>query len=153
MYKLLNKNINFIPTSMRYDKSQLSQDLQNFFRLIKLRTHFKDETCITTLNQPYEQAVFKIKYKDKSTPKETHHTERTNIDLAENDINAQMKQLTKKLKSNLTHKEHTAMEELAKRKDFIKTNADKDGTVAIMDTDSYTKELNRQLSNKTSYNN
>ena len=45
------------------------------------------------------------------------------------------------------------MEELAKRKDFIKTNADKDGTVAIMDTDSYTKELNRQLSKKTSYNN
>ena len=45
------------------------------------------------------------------------------------------------------------MEELAKRKDVINTNADKDGTVAIMDTDSYTKELNRQLSNKTSYNN
>ena len=116
MYKLLNKNINFIPTSMRYDKSQLSQDLQNFFRLIRLRTHFKDETCITTLNQPYEQALFKIKYKDKSTPKETHHTVRTNIDLADNDINAQMKQLTKKLKSNLTHKEHTARKSQQKEK-------------------------------------
>ena len=30
-YKLLNKNLNFIPTSKRYNKNQLSSDLQNFF--------------------------------------------------------------------------------------------------------------------------
>ena len=43
------------------------------------------------------------------------------------------------------------MEELAKRKDIIITNADKGGTVIIMDTDSYIKEANEQLSDKTSY--
>ena len=69
----------------------------------------------------------------------------------ENDINALMKEPTKKLKSNLTYKEHTAMEELAKRKDFIITNADKGGAVVITDTDSYIKEANRQLSDKASY--
>ena len=51
MYKLLNKNLNFIPISKRYNKNQLSSDLQNFFRLNKLRVHFKDETCIATVNQ------------------------------------------------------------------------------------------------------
>ena len=55
----------------------------------------------------------------------------------ENDINALMKQ-PKKLKSNLTHEEDVAMVELAKRKNLILTN----GTVvAIMDTDSYIKEV------------
>ena len=94
---------------------------------------------------------YKIKIKEKWTSKETHHTVSTYIDLVENDINALMKQPTKKLRSNLTYKEHTAMEELTKRKDLIITNADKGGTVVIMDTDSYIKEANRQLSGKASY--
>ena len=68
-----------------------------------------------------------------------------------NDINALMKETTKKLKSNLTYKEHAAMEELAKRKDLIITNAGKGGAVVIMDTDSYIKEVNWQLSGKASY--
>ena len=46
-----------------------------------------------------------------------------------------MKKPIKKLKSNLTHKEHSAMEELANRKDLIITNADKGGAVVIVDTD------------------
>ena len=53
-------------------------------------------------------------------------------------------------KKNLTYKEHTAMEELAKRIDLIITNADKVGVVVIMDTDSYIKEVNRKLSDKAS---
>ena len=65
MYKLLNKNLNFIPTSKTYNKNQLSSDLQNFFRLIELQAHVKDETCIATVNQPNEQVPFKIKNKEK----------------------------------------------------------------------------------------
>ena len=51
----------------------------------------------------------------------------------------------------MTYKEHTAMEELAKRKYLIITNADKGGTAVIIDTDSYINEANRQLSDKASY--
>ena len=60
----------------------------------------------------------------------------------ENDSNALIKEPIKKLKTNLTYKEHAAMEELAKRKDLIITNADKGGAVVIMDTDRYIKEAN-----------
>ena len=42
------------------------------------------------------------------------------------------------------------MEELAKRKDLIITNADKGGAKVIMNTDCYIKEANRQLSDKAS---
>ena len=129
----------------------MSSDLQNLFRLIKLRVPFKDETCVATVNQPNEQVPFKIKNKKKWTPKETHHTVSTYTDLGKNDINALMKKTTKILKSNLTYKEHTAMKELTKRKDFILTNVGKGGAVVIMDTDSWIKEANRQLSGKASY--
>ena len=104
------------------------------------RAQFKDETCIATVNQPNEQVPFKIKNKEKWTPKETHHTVSTYTDLVENDINALMKQPTKKLKSNLTYKEHGAMKELAKRKELIITNADKGWLVVTIDTDSNIKE-------------
>ena len=60
-YKLLNRNLNFIATSKRYNKNQL----QNFVWLIKLRAHFNDVTCITTMNQPNQQEPFKIKNKEK----------------------------------------------------------------------------------------
>ena len=43
------------------------------------------------------------------------------------------------------------MEELAKRKDLIITNIVQGGVVVIMDTDSYIKESNRLLPDKTSY--
>ena len=95
----------------------MSAYLQNFCLLIKVRDHFKDETCITTINQANRQVPFKIKNKDKWVPKETHHTVSTYIDPAENYITVLMKQPTKKLKSNLTYKEHITMGELAKRKD------------------------------------
>ena len=94
-YKLLDKNLNFIPTSKRYNENQFSSDLQNFFRLIKLRSHFKDDTCITTINQPNEQVAFIIKYKEKWTPKETHRTVKKYIDLEQNGITALIKQRTK----------------------------------------------------------
>ena len=151
VYKLVNKNPNFISTTKRYNKNQLPSDTQNFFCPIKLQAHFKDETCIATVNQPNEQVPFKIKNKEKWTPKETHHTVSAYIYLMENDISALIKQPTKKLKSNLTYKEHTAMEELAKRKDLIITNADKGRAVVIMDTVSYIKEHNQQLSDKSTY--
>ena len=80
-----------------------------------------------------------------------HHTVNTYIDLVENDINALMKEPTKKLKSNLRYKEHAAMEELAKSKDLKITNVDKGWAVVIMDTDSYIREANRQLSDKVNY--
>ena len=93
---------------------------------------------------------FKIKNKETWTPKETHHTVSTYIDLVENDINETTNK--KKLKSNLTYKEYIAMEELAKRKDLIITNADNGEAVVTMDTGSYIKETNQQLSDKTRYN-
>ena len=54
-------------------------------------------------------------------------------------------------KPNLSKGEQKAMEELAKRKDIIITNADKGSAVVIMDVEKYINEANSQLSNKRNY--
>lgn len=43
------------------------------------------------------------------------------------------------------------MEELAERTDIVITNTDKGGPVVIMNTNNYTNEANRQLSDKDNY--
>lgn len=54
------------------------------------------------------------------------------------------------LKSNLTHKEHIANGRVSKYLIII-SNSDKGGAVVVIDTDSYIKETNQQLSDKTNY--
>ena len=54
-------------------------------------------------------------------------------------------------KPNLSKGEQKAIEELAKRKDIILTNADKGGAVVLTDVEKYIKEANPQLSDKRNY--
>ena len=54
-------------------------------------------------------------------------------------------------KPNLSKGEQKAIEELAKRKDLIITNADKGGTLVIMDVEKCINEADRKLSDKHNY--
>ena len=42
-YKLLNKNLNFIPTPNVYSKQKRDTELQNFYRLVKLKRYFQNK--------------------------------------------------------------------------------------------------------------
>ena len=50
-FKLLNKNVNFVPTPKKYNKKQLNTDAEIFFRFIKLRAHFKDINPKSNIDQ------------------------------------------------------------------------------------------------------
>ena len=78
-FKLLNKNLNFVPTPKKYNKKQLDNDAENLFCQIKLRAHFKDINPKSNTDQ--ENLPFQIKNKQKWTPKDTHHNISTFIDL------------------------------------------------------------------------
>ena len=60
-YKLLNKNLNFVPTSKQYSQKQLNIETENVFRLLKLRAHFKDANETQTSDQLYRPFKFKTK--------------------------------------------------------------------------------------------
>ena len=38
----MNKNLNFIPTPSIFNKNELNKELDDLFRLIKLKAYFKD---------------------------------------------------------------------------------------------------------------
>ena len=62
IYKLLNKNLNFVPTPKQYKTKQLDTDTKIFFRLFK--------TCQSKMPVKTKQTnYFKLL---KSKPKETH---------------------------------------------------------------------------------
>ena len=94
---------------------------------------------------------FKVKNKTKWTPKETHYTLKTFIDLIQHEINGIKTKKVKISKSKLSNGEQEAMKHLAKLKDINISTADKGGTVVIMDTENYIKEVNAQLSDKINY--
>ena len=148
-FRPLNKNLNFVPTPKKYNKKQLDNDAENFFHLIKLPTHFKENNPKSNTDQ--ENLPFQIKSKQKWTPKNTHHNVSTFTDLVQNELNREKKKKMKNPKPNLSKGEQKAMEELAKRKDIIITSADKGGAVVIMDVEKYINEANRQLSDKRNY--
>ena len=88
-FKLLNKSLNFVPTPKKYNKRQLDNDAANFFRLIKLRVHFKDINPKSNIDQ--ENQPFQIK-QQKWTPKDTHHHVSTFIDLVQNGLSKEKKE-------------------------------------------------------------
>ena len=85
---------------------------------------------------------FEIKNKQKRASKETHHSLDTFIDLVGNDINNA---------KTRTKEEKTTMKALAERSDFVITNSDKCGAVAIMNTDDYINEANCIVRDKDNY--
>ena len=42
-FKILNKNLNFVPTQKTINKNTINKQLEDFFRRIKLRAHFKSK--------------------------------------------------------------------------------------------------------------
>ena len=77
-YKLLTKNLSFIPTLGIYSKSKLNDELQNFYCLIKLKAYFK-ETETTTKKD--ENTIFIPEKQKPWTPSQNHHSIETFIDL------------------------------------------------------------------------
>ena len=63
IYKLLNKNLSFVPTPKQYSQEQPNTDIENVFRLLNLRVHFKDANETQTSDQLYQPSKFKNKAK------------------------------------------------------------------------------------------
>ena len=58
---------------------------------------------------------------------------------------------TKRPNDNLKKGEQRTLKELSKNDETITTNADKGGTIVIIDIDKYISEAQRQLNDKNNY--
>ena len=75
----------------------------------------------------------------------------TFIEAKTNDLDAEIKKLKRPTCSNLSEKEHKALQELKVRNNIVIINTDKGGAVAILDVKDYVKECKRQLTNTENY--
>ena len=129
----MNKNLNFIPTPSIFNKN-----LDDFFRLIKLKANFKDNNVY---NATTEDQLFKLKTNKKWRPDKNLHTVETYIEATKNAQETQEQNKNKnKYYNNLAKRERKTLKELADRNDIIITKADKGGVVVIIDVEDYVKE-------------
>ena len=70
IFKLLNKNLNFI-SMFKTKKQKLYIEMESFFRLVKLKAYFKDQYN-HKLNT--DDQNFKPQSNKKWTPNKNHHT-------------------------------------------------------------------------------
>ena len=73
IYKLFSKNLNFVPTQNKINKKELHDQLEEFYRRRKLKSHFQDIRKQADLSE--EEYRFKSKNKHwvpKNTPHNRH---------------------------------------------------------------------------------
>ena len=54
-FQLLNKTLNFIPTSSICEKAQFNKELDNSLRLIKLKVHFQNNNISNPITEKHLQ--------------------------------------------------------------------------------------------------
>ena len=147
-YKLLNRNLNFVPTQSKYNENELDKSIENFYRKIKLTAYFGKNDQDKNLT---EEDIFKAPSNRNWLPSETHHTVQTFIEASSNDIETEKVKEVKLAKRNLTSEEITALNQLKNRDDIVISNADKGGAVVIQDIKEYLREAKKQLKSTENY--
>ena len=145
----MKKNLNFIPTPSAFNKNQLNKELDDFFRVIKLKAYLKDNNMY---NPSREEQLFKPKTNKKWRPDKNHHIVETQSEATKNALETEEQNNNdNKYYNNLTKGERKVLKELADQNDIIIIKADNGGAVVIIDVEDYVKEVEHQLSNKDSY--
>ena len=90
VYKLLNKNLNFVPTQKTFNKKAFNKEINVFCRRIKLKGHFKDTTSHQKIT---EDEIFKKPSIKSRIPPKSHHTVETFIEAINKEICAVYKKL------------------------------------------------------------
>ena len=143
-FELLNKNLNFCPRPNQFNKSNFNEDLQAFFRGVKLKAHF----CNNQPNEPSED-LFGPPKDSTWTPKYMNHTVQTFITAISKDFeNFKGKKLPN---DNLSRMERRALSDLQKREDIIITKPEIGGATVIIGVEDYITEANSQLENAEFY--
>lgn len=154
---LLSKGLGFCPTPSRLNIQNLREDMDSFFRRLRLKEYFarkREEDGISEhSDSDTDDADINDVFKKKSTwtPKCSKSialesyidavTEKVEINMPRQDFPI----------SNLNEGEFQALKHLEKREDIVIKKADKGSTVVVMNTNDYIDEANRQLSQSAFY--
>lgn len=155
---VLSKGLKYIPTRQKTDKFTVGQDLEAFFRRIKLHAHFQDPNKTISIAQ--DQTLTAIedplsKYAPKSTwsPPDDQQSAVTRYVNACRSQLPDLSTLPHSRNNNLKPDEREALKSLRNRSDIVIKPADKGGAVVVWKKELYLAEVNKQLSNSEFYSN
>ena len=150
---LLRKGLTFCPTGPRINRLQLTADLHEFYRRLRLKAYFA--------NQPYnssdgDSALKGTVLARKSSWQPPKCERSPEVEIF---VKVFHESVSKALRTspyhrpppNLLPEEQQALSALRKYNDILLRPADKGSTVVIQDTQSYDAEVLRQLSDRTFY--
>ena len=110
IFKILNKNLNFVPTQRTINKDTIKKQFEDFFRQIKLRTNFNNKK---NKNLSSKEGRFKkATNKNWMIPTNNHHSIETYMEATHNEIQEKIEKIRSSKYSNLTIKEQKAMQKL-----------------------------------------
>ncbi|XP_077149379.1 uncharacterized protein LOC143811948 [Ranitomeya variabilis] len=155
---VLQRGLSFCPTPP-WGKFRLDQDLQCFFRSIRLKTHFglqQDPLTRNTTLQIPELSISMVGLRNVSSfnPPRGYHTTETYIDLTQKDINQVLEQHSKgafPTRNNISDLEKQAIQSLKSNKHITIKPADKGGAIVIMNQTDYIREIKNPLSDVPTY--
>ncbi|CAJ0931098.1 unnamed protein product [Ranitomeya imitator] len=159
---VLQRGLSFCPTP-QWDKFKLSQDLQHFFRNLRLKTHFgllqdpPHSRIPTSVGDPIPVlSIVNLGLRNTSSfnPPHNYHATEAYIELIQKDIDHIFEQhQTGNLPTynNISPVEKQALDSLRKNKSITIKPADKGGAIVVQNTTDYISEIYRQLSDGTTY--
>ena len=143
---ILSRGLTFCPTPRHIDWPEVSADIYDFSRRMRLTEYFFDNNSNTS-NANKDDTPFR----NKSTwnpPNDRERALNTFLDAVKLDITTCT---PNKIRDNLTATERQAISQLKQRQDIIIKPADKGSGTVVMDKTWYIDECNRQLNDSKFY--
>ena len=156
---VLEKGLNFCPTTESPNKLRLLDDLYFFCRKLRLKEFFynpaqevipdeEDDSLLTDDERcPLKKNVSNPYY---NPPKDPSFNLNTYLSKVRECI-SRLIQTPNRYKSNLTSKEHAALTSLAKNEEIVIKSADKGGKIVVMDKKEYKMACENNLSDRKFY--
>ncbi|CAJ0920486.1 unnamed protein product, partial [Ranitomeya imitator] len=156
--RLLEKGLSFCPT-YKFNAFQLNVDLKRFYRNLRLKAYFCEQTPMTTQAvvtkaTPINLKDLGLKLRSNFSPPKSCAPVETFITLIDREVTNFCKQIVRgdfTFRSNLGQTERMALKTLMSDKDIVIKAADKGGAIVIMDYSFYCLEILSQLANRNVY--
>ncbi|CAJ0928205.1 unnamed protein product [Ranitomeya imitator] len=155
---VLQKGLSFCPVP-RFNSFQLDQELNRFFRNIRLKAHFSKVLTNTSPLSDSSGSEFTFKSLDlrihsSFQPPHIYHPVETYIELVKNDVRKVLGSIERgnhHVRHNLSIEEKRALSALKDNKQIVIKPADKGGSIVVLDRDYYMQEIRTQLSDLDTY--
>ena len=144
---LLSKGLTFCPVPRRVDKDQILDDLESYFRRLRLREFFADQDEAEST----EQELFRPPSKW-MPPKGRDATLESYVRGVRIDVQNQVKKLCRaRCRDNLSSLERSALTRLRRREDIVIKPADKGSAVVVLSREDYIEKAQGLLNNADHY--